>query len=100
MELDVLEYVAYALEMHERTERAENALRIITATYTPPQQNFLTFVLTQYVDHGIDALDFDKLVSLLGTKYGSVQDGVRQLGSIPVIRSTSIDFQRHLYRTC
>ena len=96
--LDVLEYVAYALEMHERTERAANARKIITTTYTLPQQNFLSFVLTQYVDYGIDALNSDKLSSLLETKYGSVQDGVRQLGSIPAIRNAFIDFQRHLYR--
>ena len=95
--LDVLEYVAYALEMHERAERAANARQIIAATYTLPQQNFLTFVLTQYVDYGIDALNSDKLGSLLETKYGSVQDGVRQLGSIPTIRNAFVDFQRHLY---
>ena len=95
--LDVLEYVAYALEMRERSERANNARQIITQTYTLPQQNFLSFVLAQYVDHGIDALSSDKLASLLETKYGTVQDGVRQLGSIPVIRNAFIDFQQHLY---
>ncbi len=40
----------------------------------------------------------DKLGSLLETKYGSVQDGVSQLGPIPDIRNTFIDFQRHLYQ--
>lgn len=96
--LDVLEYVAYALEMHERAERAERAQQVIAATYTPPQQNFLSFVLKQYIDYGIDALSAEKLGSLLETKYGSVQDGVSQLGPIPDIRNTFIDFQRHLYQ--
>ena len=98
--LDVLEYVAYALEMHERAERADKARQVISVTYTPAQQEFLSFVLKQYVDHGIDALTPSKLGGLLETKYGSVQDGVNQLGSIPAIRNVFADFQQHLYRAC
>ena len=62
------------------------------------EQDFLSFVLKQYVDHGIDALSADKLGTLPETKYGSVQDGINQLGPAPVVRSTFKEFQRHLYR--
>ena len=44
----------------------------------------------------------DDLMQKIGrmqeTKYGSVPDGVSRLGSIPDIRKTFIDFQRHLYQ--
>ena len=92
-----MEYVAYPLERRERAERAARAQQVISATCTPPQQDFLSFVLKQYVDYGIGALSADKLGSLLETKYDSVQDGVSQLGSIPTIRSVFVDFQQHLY---
>jgi type I restriction enzyme R subunit len=95
--LDVLEYVAYAVEMLERTRRADNARQIIAEKYTVPQRNFLSFVLKQYVEHGIDALSAERLGSLLETKYGSVPDGVNQLGEIPTIRNIFVGFQQHLY---
>ncbi|MBO4491474.1 MAG: DEAD/DEAH box helicase family protein [Lentisphaeria bacterium] len=95
--LDVLEYVAYAFEMQERSERADKARQIISQNYSETQQLFLSFVLKQYVEHGIDALSPNRLGSLLETKYGSIQDGVSQLGAIPVIRSVFSGFQQHLY---
>jgi len=62
------------------------------------QQEFIDFVLSRYVQAGVDELDTDKLPALLELKYRVVADGVELLGcSISAIRSSFIDFQGYLY---
>jgi len=72
------------------------APRIINITYTPSARLF-SFVLKQYVEHGIDVLASNKLSGLWETKYGPIQDCVNQLGTIPTIRNEFADFQQRLY---
>ena len=66
-------------------------------TYNPKQQEFLNFVLDQYVREGVDELDIDKLSPLLLLKYKAIADAKRELGAIKSIRDTFIGFQEHLY---
>ncbi len=94
---DVLEYVAYARPPITRSERADGARSNIFALLERPQREFLDFVLSKYVESGVDELDEAKLPNLLELKYHSVHDGVEALGEVPHIRSTFIDFQQHLY---
>src|SRR5438552_18747593 len=58
---DVLAYVAYALPTLSREERATNAKEAITTLFNSTQQAFLDFVLTQYVNVGVEELDREKL---------------------------------------
>jgi len=93
---DVLSYVAYARELVPRLARADRA-KVHFATYDPKQQEFLNFVLEQYVRSGVHELDDQKLPQLLDLRYKSVADAKAQLGPIPTIRNTFIGFQKWLY---
>ena len=94
---DVLSYIAYQNEMLPRFERAEKA-KIELNSYTPNQQEFLNFILKQYVMSGEKELQIEKLKELLILKYNSIGDAKAKLGEIPEIRSTFIGFQSNLYK--
>lgn len=93
---DVLSYVAYHKELVPRLQRASSA-RIQMNDYNPKQQEFLNFVLDQYVKEGVDELGVDKLSPLLLLKYKALSDAKKELGDIQSIREAFIGFQRSLY---
>jgi len=66
-------------------------------SYDPKQQEFINFVLEQYVRDGVGELDDDKLGNLLRLKYRAIADAKRELGDIPSIRETFVGFQEYLY---
>lgn len=94
---DVLNYVAYHRDLVPRLERAEKA-KIHILDYNPQQQEFLNFVLEQYVRDGVEELDDKKLPELLELKYKAIADAKQELGSIKLIRETFIGFQEYLYQ--
>ena len=93
---DVLNYISYHKELVPRVERAEKA-KIHFQDYNPKQQEFLNFVLEQYVKVGVDELDDEKLSPLLILKYKAIADAKRELGGILEIRNAFVGFQQHLY---
>ena len=93
---DVLAYVAFHSSILERTTRADNA-RIYFISYYSKQQEFLNFVLQQYVKSGVEELDDTKLTPLLVLKYKAIDDAKKELGDIASIRNTFIGFQSYLY---
>lgn len=94
---DVLSYVAYHKDLVPRLERATRA-KIQLNDYNQKQQEFLNFVLEQYVKEGVNELDDSKLPDLLELKYKAIADAKRELGDIKSIRETFIGFQEHLYQ--
>ncbi|WP_440122256.1 EcoAI/FtnUII family type I restriction enzme subunit R [Tenacibaculum sp. Ill] len=94
---DVLNYIGYSNDLVPRLNRAEKA-KIQFSNYNKEQQQFLNFVLQQYVKEGVDELDDAKLGDLLILKYGGIADAKANLGDIPTIRNTFIGFQEHLYQ--
>jgi type I restriction enzyme R subunit len=94
---DVLSFVAYHKELVPRLERASRA-KIQMNSYNPKQQEFLNFVLDQYVREGVDELDDSKLPDLLELKYKAIADAKKELGDTKSIRDTFIGFQQHLYQ--
>lgn len=66
--------------------------------YNQKQQEFLNFVLEQYVKEGVDELDIDKLSPLLLLKYNAIADAKHELGDIKSIREIFIGFQEYLYQ--
>ncbi|WP_417607971.1 EcoAI/FtnUII family type I restriction enzme subunit R [Owenweeksia hongkongensis] len=94
---DVLNYVAYHKDLVPRLDRAESA-KIQLSDYDPKQQEFLNFVLDQYVKEGVNELDDAKLPDLLELKYHTISDAKTHLGGIPGIRKAFIDFQEYLYQ--
>lgn len=93
---DVLAYVAFHSTIIERTTRAERA-KIYLHNYDAKQQEFLNFVLKQYINSGIYELDEEKLSPLLLLKYNAINDAKKALGDIATIRKTFIGFQGYLY---
>jgi type I restriction enzyme R subunit len=95
---DVLAHVAYALPPCSREERAAIAKVGINANFNVKQQAFLDFVLSHYVNVGVDELDPDKLTSLLRLKYqNSIADALAELGRPEEIGRVFTGFQRFLY---
>jgi type I restriction enzyme R subunit len=93
---DVLAYIAYKRNLVPRTTRAENARKYLH-TYSDKQQEFLAFVLEQYIRDGVRELDDNKLPDLLRLKYRGVSDGVNELGGVGATRKTFVGFQEYLY---
>jgi len=94
---DVLAYLAYAIKPISREDRTIIHKSLIFSRYTGKQQEFLDFVLEQYVKQGVRELDSDKLKPLLELKYHAIQDAIAELGNVASIRETFIGFQQYLY---
>jgi len=96
---DVLGYVAYALPLLTREERAAKAKAIINTLFNSKQQIFLDFVLSHYVSVGVEELDQEKLTPLLRIRYhDSIADAVADLGKPEEIGKLFSGFQRYLYQ--
>ena len=93
---DVLAYVAFHSNILDRAIRADRA-KVHFADYDPKQQEFLNFVLQQYVKEGVEELDDTKISDLLILKYHAIADAKKELGNIAAIRNTFIGFQGYLY---
>ena len=94
---DVLAYIAYAAAPISRIDRVIAHRSLIFSRYVGRQQEFLDFVLEQYIKEGVGELDREKLPQLLELKYHSVRDAVEQLGSVKSIGEVFIGFQQYLY---
>lgn len=93
---DVLSYVAFHSKIVKRLERASYA-KLHLDNYNQKQQDFINFVLDQYIRDGVNELDDSKLSDLLTLKYKAVANAKRELGTVGEIRDTFIGFQQHLY---
>ncbi len=95
---DVLEYVFNGDYIAiTREARAKAAEATIFALLNDKQQEFLQFVLSKYIETGVDELDQEKLPILLTNKYQSLEDAKEILGDVANISRLFIDFQQHLY---
>jgi type I restriction enzyme, R subunit len=96
---DVLAYVAYALPTLTRAERAAKATSAISTHFNNKQQAFLAFVLSHYVQVGVEELDREKLRPLLLLRYNNaIADAVADLGKPEDIGSAFAGFQKYLYQ--
>lgn len=94
---DVLEYIAFAVKPITREVRVANAQSNIFAAMDNKQKEFLEFVLSKYIETGVEELDQEKLPALLTNKYQSLEDAINILGNVENIRRTFIEFQKYLY---
>ena len=93
----MLSFVAYHSKIVPRIDRSTKA-KIQLSSYNQEQQDFLNFVLEQYVKKGVEELDKEKLSAMLELKYKTVADAREILGDPINTRNIFIDFQRHLYQ--
>ncbi len=96
---DVLEYVFNGdyIAM-TREARAKAAEATIFALLNDKQREFISFVLSKYIETGVDELDQEKLPILLTNKYQSLEDAKEILGDVANISRLFIEFQEHLYK--
>ena len=94
--LDVLEYIAYNIEPMNRRERVRK-VDAYRHSLSAKEQEFVNYITDLYVRAGVEELAMEKLSAIIALKYGSVQDGVTQLGSIEVAKNTFLKVQQRLY---
>ncbi|MCP5139545.1 MAG: hypothetical protein H6979_06790 [Chromatiales bacterium] len=95
---DVLAYVAFTMPPITREVRASAARNRVHDQFDYRQQQFIEFVLGQYVKQGVGELDQEKLSPLLKLKYrDAIQDAVSDLGPAEEIRAVFVGFQKYLY---
>ena len=95
---DVLEYISYSRKPITRIERVTNAESNIYTFLNEKQRDFISFVLRNYVQDGVDELDMGKLSTMLTSKYGGVHAAQQALGNVEDIQKVFMDFQQHLYK--
>ncbi len=95
---DVLEYISFAVQPISREARVAGAQSSIFADgLDNRQKEFLEFVLSKYIETGVEELDQEKLPHLLTLKYQALDDAKEILGSVETIRNLFIGFQKYLY---
>jgi type I restriction enzyme R subunit len=96
---DVLEYVFngdYIPMTREARVRAAEAT--IFALLNDKQKEFISFVLSKYIEAGVYELDQEKLPILLKNKYQSLEDAKENLEDMASLRKLFIEFQEYLYK--
>jgi type I restriction enzyme R subunit len=96
---DVLEYVFNSdTKPMTREARVAAAQATIFALLDNKQKEFIEFVLSKYIETGVEELDQEKLPILLTNKYQSLEDAKEILGDVANISRLFIEFQQHLYK--
>ena len=95
---DVLEYVFNGdTKALTREERVAASKATIYALLNDQQKEFIEFVLSKYIETGVEELDQEKLPILLTNKYQSLEDAKQELGAVGDISKLFIEFQKYLY---
>jgi type I restriction enzyme R subunit len=95
---DVLAYVSFNAPRKTRNERADGARRKVSNQFSERARDFIEFVLEQYVSQGVDELRPDRLAPLLELRFGTVSEGLDEIGFTPDQAGEAFrSFQRHLY---
>ncbi len=98
---DVLEYVFNSdIQPITRAQRVAAAEAAIFTIMNDKQKEFISFVLSKYIETGVGELDQTKLPVLLSSMFQSQSDGIAELGGdVNNIRNLFIEFQQHLYQS-
>jgi type I restriction enzyme R subunit len=96
---DVLEYVFNGnYNSLTREQRVAESQATIFAILNDKQKEFIEFVLSKYIETGVEELDQEKLPVLLTNKYQSLEDAKEMLGNAGEISKLFIEFQKYLYQ--
>lgn len=95
---DVLEYVFNSdIKPITREARVAATQATILALLNEKQKEFIEFVLSKYIETGVEELDQEKLPLLLTSKYQTFEDAGSVLGDLTKVRELFISFQKQLY---
>lgn len=91
------EYTSFAHKPISRMERVSKSETNIYAMLNDKQKYFISFVLRNYIQDGVDELDIAKLSTVIKSKYGGIPEAEKALGNLDQINKMFIDFQQYLY---
>ena len=94
---DVLAYISFSIKPITREDRVAIHKDRMDSLYFDKQQEFIQFVLKQYVNEGVGVLDDKQLPNLIEIKYYTIRDAAIELGQPEDIRKLFVEFQKHLY---
>lgn len=94
---DVLEYIAFNKKPISRETRVKVAEAKMYYGLNKEQIEFVEFVISKYLETGVEELSQDKLSTLLELKYKAIGNAHTKLGGNKNIINLFIDFQKHLY---
>ena len=96
---DVLEFVKYALKPVSREARAKKSRSIMESGIEAKQLEFVDFLVSQYIESGVEELEESKLETLLEIKYSDVFEGIKTIGNgeVSKVRNLFLTFQKNLY---
>tara|TARA_R110000737_G_scaffold343813_1_gene370183 strand:- start:2197 stop:2442 length:246 start_codon:yes stop_codon:yes gene_type:complete len=69
----------------------------IFALLNEKQKEFIDFVLTKYIESGVEEFNQEKLPTLITNKYQSFEDASAVLGELSIVKDLFIQFQKRLY---
>jgi type I restriction enzyme R subunit len=95
---DVLQFVAFNRPTVPRVERVDTSRAAIHSQLDPRQMEFVEFVLSQYIQLGVEELDREKLPQLISVRYGTLNDGLEKIGGIEKAMAAFLGSQKQLYR--
>ncbi|WP_370551967.1 type I restriction-modification enzyme R subunit C-terminal domain-containing protein [Haliea sp. E1-2-M8] len=90
--------MAHAKLSITRTARVATSKTNIYNLLNDKQREFVSYVLHNYIDVGVDELDVSKLSTVLTAKYGNIHAAQQELGTVQEIQGTFVGFQAELYR--
>ncbi len=93
----MLEYVSFAINPISREQRVATAKSNIVALLNKEEREFIEFVLSKYIETGVEEFDQEKLPQLLQLKYNALSDAADALGGVENIKQRFIEFQKYLY---
>lgn len=94
---DVLAYISFSMPPISRKDRVVAAENCILDGLSEKEKEFLSFILSKYVERGVEELDEEKLPQLLNLKYHAISDAIKELGEVDRIRAMFFDLQKKLY---
>ena len=94
----MLEYISFLQPPITREVRVAQAQSNIFASLSTEQKQFVEFVLSKYIETGVEELDQEKLPQLLTLKYKALDDAKELLGTVETIRNLFVGFQKNLYQ--
>ncbi len=89
----VLEYVSFAIKPMGGEERVAKSQDQIFDLLDDKQKEFLEFVLSKYIESGVEELDQEKLPDLIKLKYETNADAKEKLGDLRIVKENFIGFQ-------
>ena len=95
---DVLRYISFRKSMVKRSERMLNAREEYCSSINKPHPEFIDVGGHQYINRGVWELSQENLPKLVELRYGTITDGIKNLGDISLIKNVYNEFQKSLYR--